>query len=113
MTTKIRLHETPVRTYARAVQIGDIPPPSYESARDTVHQIARTRAGMVCGVVVAALLQFAPDAGSRWGAHGVLAALLAIAPAVVIAAAAFPLIAWKARRDEARLKIQYGIRSKP
>lgn len=106
--TKIRLHEPPARSYARAMAFREIPPESYESARDTVHRTAKTRAGMVCGVVIAALVQFLPDGG----VPGPLATLLALTPALVIAAVAFPLISWAARRDELRLKVQYGVRKR-
>lgn len=108
MTTRIRVHDRPARSYARAIPLGEIPPPSYESARDTVQRTARTRAGMVWGVVIAALVQFVPD-GS---AHGPAATVLAVTPALVIAAVAFPLISWAAKRDELRLKTQYDIRGK-
>lgn len=108
MTIPTHLHERPARAYARVTRAGEIPPPSYESALDSVHRVAKTRAGMVCGVVIVALAEFAPGGG----VHGPLAALLAMAPAVVIAGLAFPLIAWRARRDAARLKIQYGVRRK-
>jgi hypothetical protein len=109
MTTKVRsshlrLGERPAS--ARIINTRDIPPESYASARDRVRQVAKTRAGMVCGVVIVALIQFVPEGGS----HGLTDALLAILPAVVIAAVAFPLIAWALRRDEAGLRTQYDIR---
>lgn len=104
MNTKIRVHQRPARTYAYAARIGEIPPPSYASARDTVQVQAKTRTGMACGVAIFALVQFLPDSG----AHGPLGMLLGLAPALVIAGVAFPLISWKARKDEARLKLQYG-----
>lgn len=113
MTARLHLHERPARTYARAITPGEIPQPSYTSARDTVQRTAKTRAGMVCGVVIAALVQFVPDGGALGSlAHGPLAALLAVGPALVIAAVAFPLISWAAKRDERRLKVQYGIRKR-
>lgn len=106
MNTRARLFEQPTRAYARSVRSGDIPPPSFESALDRLRQETRTRAGMVCGVVIAALVQFLPENG----AHGLLPAVHALTPAVVIAAVAFPLIAWAGKRNEARLRLQYGIR---
>ena len=105
MNTRIRTHERPMRTYMRAVHALEIPVESYASALDRVHQTAKTRAGMVCGVVIAALVEFIPQ-----GSHGPLGTLLAVAPAIVIAAVAFPLISWTAKRDEARLRTQYDIR---
>lgn len=106
MTAKIRMHERPAPTYARTAHARVIPPESYGSALDRVRQTAKTRAGMVCGVVIAALVLFVPGSGS----HGQAAAVLAILPALVIAAVAFPLIAWAAKRDEARLRSQHDIR---
>lgn len=106
MTAKIRIHERPAPTYARTVQTRAILPESYASALDRVRHTAKTRAGMVCGVVIAALVQFVPGSG----AQGPIATLLAILPAIVIAAVAFPLIAWAAKRDAARLRTQYDIR---
>ena len=106
MRAKVRIHEHPARTYTRTIHTRVIPPESYACALDRVHQTAKTRAGMVCGVVIAALVQFVPGSGT----HGPAATLLAILPAIVIAAVAFPLIAWAAKRDAARLRMQYGIR---
>jgi hypothetical protein len=106
MSTHTHTYEQPVRVYARHVGADDIPPPSFASALDRVRQEARTRAGMVCGVVIAALVQFLPESG----VHGFKAAILALTPAVAIAAVAFPLIAWAARRGEAHLRRQYDIR---
>jgi hypothetical protein len=106
MNVSIRIFEQPAHAYERSVRSSDIPPPSYASALARVQQEARTRAGMVCGVVIAALVQFLPEGG----AHGLAATALALGPAIVIAAVAFPLIAWAARRAEARLRLQYGIR---
>ena len=108
MASKISLHERPARASMRAFQPREIPMPSYYSARDTVHRTAKTRAGMACGVVIAALVQFVPDGT----AHGPWATVLALAPAGVIAALSFPWISWALKRDEARLKIQHGIRRK-
>ncbi len=115
MTAKVRLPHLrvsarPASPYtpalSRVIHARDIPPESYASAVDRVRNVAKTRAGMVCGVVIVALIQFVPENGS----HTLKDALLAILPAVIIAAMAFPLIAWALRRDEARLRTQYDIR---
>ena len=106
MTTHIRVFEPPVRAYGRSITCREIPPSSFDSALDGVRQQARTRAGMVCGVVVAALVQFLPEGG----AHGLGAVVFALAPASIIAAVALPLIAWADKRDEGRLRLHYGIR---
>ena len=45
-----------------------------------------------------------------WPAIGLGAVVFALAPASIIAAVALPLIAWVAMRDEARLRLHYGIR---
>jgi hypothetical protein len=105
MNSSIRIFEQPARAYERSVRSSDIPPPSYASALDRVKQEERTRAGMVCGVVIAALVQFLPAGG----AHGLAATALALGPAIVIAAVAFPLISWAAKRAEAHLRLQHGI----
>jgi hypothetical protein len=106
MNTHIRVFETPTRAYAQRTSSREIPPPPFEFALARVRQEARTRAGMACGVVIAALVQFLPGGG----AHGFAATALALAPAIIIAAVAFPLISWAAARAEARLRLHYGIR---
>ena len=106
MNASTRVFEQPARAYERRVRSGDIPPPSFASALDGVRREARTRAGMVCGVVIAALIQFLPEGG----AHSLAATARALAPAIAIAAVAFPLISWAAKRAEARLRLQHGIR---
>ena len=101
MTTGIRPYQRSARGNTRAIVPGEMPIASYEAALGALRRRARPRAGMVCGVVIAALAQFVPNGG----VHGLL-------PALVIAAVAFPLVSWAAKRGEARLKLQYGIRCK-